>query len=140
MADQPTPDEQVRRLYEEAEAATGGAMERLVSRQAFAELLGMAAENTVAIIKLGSDAADLAVRNLRLAGRRDLTRLAKQIARTEDKLERVLQEIEALRAEQRADGAGGSGNGQASSASRAGTASRSAPRSRSSKPSSSSSS
>jgi hypothetical protein len=136
MADQPTPDEQVRRLYEEAEAATGGAMERLVSRQAFAELLGMAAENTVAIIKLGSDAADLVVRNLRLAGRRDLTRLAKQIARTEDKLERVLQEIESLRAEQRAAaGSAGSGNGQASSASA--SASRSGSRSRSSKPSSS---
>jgi hypothetical protein len=75
-------------------------MERLVSRKAFGELLGMAAENTVAVIKLWSDGADLVVRNLRLAGRRDLVRLGKQIARTEDKVERLLQEIEDLRAEQ----------------------------------------
>jgi len=100
MSDTPTPEEQVRRLYEEAESATGGAMERLVSRKAFGELLGMAAENTVAVIKLWSDGADLVVRNLRLAGRRDLVRLGKQIARTEDKVERLLQEIEDLRAEQ----------------------------------------
>lgn len=99
MADTQTPDEQVRRLYEEAETAAGKAMERLVSRQAFGELLGMAAENTVAVIKLWSDAADLVVRNLRLAGRRDLVRLGKQLARTEDKLERLLQEVEDLRAQ-----------------------------------------
>jgi hypothetical protein len=36
------------------------------------------------------------VRNLRLAGRRDVTSLARQLARTEDKLERVLQEVERL--------------------------------------------
>jgi hypothetical protein len=100
VADTPTPEEQVRRLYGEAESATSGAMERLVSRQAFGELLGMAAENTVAVIKLWSDGADLVVRNLRLAGRRDLVRLGKQLARTEDKVERLLQEIEDLRAEQ----------------------------------------
>jgi hypothetical protein len=40
--------------------------------------------------------ADLVVRNLRLAGRRDITNLAKQIARTEDKLELLLQEVERL--------------------------------------------
>jgi hypothetical protein len=40
---------------------------------------------------------DLVWSNLRLAGRRDITRLAKQIGRTEDKLEQVLQEVEALR-------------------------------------------
>jgi hypothetical protein len=108
MGDTPTPDQEVRRLYEEAEAQTGKAMERLVGRQAFGELLAMATENTVAVIKLWSDAADLVVRNLRLAGRRDLVRLGKQIARTEDKLERVLQEVEQLRGELRAprDGAG----------------------------------
>lgn len=111
MADAQTPDEQVRKLYEEAETATGKAMERLVSREAFGELLGMAAENTVAVIKLWSDAADLVVRNLRLAGRRDLVRLGKQLARTEDKLERLLQEVEDLRAEQ---GTSSRSNGRAS--------------------------
>ncbi len=39
------------------------------------------------------------VRNLRLAGRTDVTRLGRQLARTEDKLERVLQEVEELRKE-----------------------------------------
>lgn len=102
MSDKPTPDEQVRRLYGEAESATSSAMERLVSRKAFGELLGMTAENTVAVMKLWSDGADLVVRNLRLAGRRDLVRLGKQLARTEDKVERLLQEIEDLRAEQSA--------------------------------------
>jgi BMFP domain-containing protein YqiC len=41
------------------------------------------------------------VRNLRLAGRADIDRLGRQLARTEDKLELLLQEIEALRAETR---------------------------------------
>ena len=39
------------------------------------------------------------LRNLRLAGRADITRLAGQLHRTEDKLERVLQEVEGLRDE-----------------------------------------
>ena len=43
--------------------------------------------------------ADTAWRNLRLAGRADITRLARQLNRNEDKLERVLQEVESLRDE-----------------------------------------
>jgi hypothetical protein len=39
------------------------------------------------------------LRNLRLAGRADVTRLARQLHRTEDKLERLLQEVEGLRDE-----------------------------------------
>jgi hypothetical protein len=39
------------------------------------------------------------LRNLRLAGRADVTRLARQLHRTEDKLERLLQEVEELHAE-----------------------------------------
>jgi hypothetical protein len=35
--------------------------------------------------------------NLRLAGRRDLTRVGQRIGRAEDKLELVLQEVERLR-------------------------------------------
>ncbi len=100
MAEQrPTPDEQVRRLYEEAEAKTAAAMEQLVGRDAFGELLAKVTENVVALTKIGNDVLDLAVRNLRVASRRDIARLGAQIARTEDKLEMVLQEVEALRAE-----------------------------------------
>ena len=51
---------------------------------------------------MGNDVSDLVVRNLRLAGRQDVTSLARQLARTEDKLEQVLQEVERLQ-EQLAD-------------------------------------
>lgn len=98
MGDRPTPESEVRRLYEDAESTAASAMERLVSRPAFGELLAMSAENVVALMKIGGDAMDLLWRNLRLAGRGDLARLGRQLARTEDKLERVLQELEELRA------------------------------------------
>jgi hypothetical protein len=77
--------------------------EKLVQRDAFAELLAMATENVVALAKLGADAGDLVVRNLRIAGRRDVARLGSQLARTEDKLEQVLQEVERLQDELRAE-------------------------------------
>ena len=98
MAEQrPTPEEEARRLYDEAEARVAKAAERVVSRESFGEVLAMATENVVALTRIGFDAMDLVWSNLRLAGRRDITRLAKQIGRTEDKLEQVLQEVEALR-------------------------------------------
>jgi hypothetical protein len=95
--ERPTPEEQARRLYDEAEARVAKAAERVVSRESFGEVLAMATENVVALTRIGFDAMDLVWSNLRLAGRRDITRLARQIGRTEDKLEQVLQEVEALR-------------------------------------------
>jgi uncharacterized membrane protein YgcG len=95
----PAPQDQVRQLYEDAEKRTAAAMEELVSREAFGELLARATENVMAVTKIGFDAMDTVVRNLRLAGRRDVARLGSQIARTEDKLELVLQEVERLRDE-----------------------------------------
>jgi ribosome recycling factor len=77
--------------------------ERLVQRNAFGELMAMATENVVALAKIGADAGDLMVRNLRLAGRRDIARLGRQLARTEDKLESILQEVERLHDELRAE-------------------------------------
>jgi hypothetical protein len=77
--------------------------EQLVQRNAFGELLAMATENVVALAKISADVGDLAVRNLRLAGRRDIARLGQQLARTEDKLESVLQEVERLQDELRAE-------------------------------------
>ena len=62
-------------------------------------LLARTAENVAALTRIGNDMADLVLRNLRLAGRADITRLARQLHRTEDKLERVLQEVEQLRDE-----------------------------------------
>ena len=101
MADSttPTPDAQVRALYEQAESQTAQAFEQLVSKPSFGVVLARSAENVAALTRIGSDVADLVLRNLRLAGRADVTRLARQLHRTEDKLERLLQEMEELRDE-----------------------------------------
>jgi hypothetical protein len=88
-----------KRAYEETEAQTARAFEQLVSRDSFGELLARLTENVVAMTKLSSDFFDLVLRNLRLAGRRDITRLAQQLGRTEDKIELLLQEVERLRRE-----------------------------------------
>lgn len=104
------PQDQVRQLYEDAEKRTAAAMEDLVAGDAFGELLARATENVMAVTKIGFDAMDTVVRNLRLAGRRDVARIGSQIARTEDKLELVLQEVERLRDEL------GSGQGRSRSA------------------------
>jgi hypothetical protein len=88
--------QEVERLYVEAESATAKAMEQLVARDSFGTLLVRVTENTMGIAKLTGGALDLVLRNLRIAGRQDITRLARQIARTEDKLEMLLQEVERL--------------------------------------------
>ena len=95
----PTPDQEVRRLYEEAENRVAKAAERVVSRDSFGELLAMVTENTVALTRIGNEAMDLVLRNLRVASRQDLNRLTRALGRTEDKLELVLQEVESLREE-----------------------------------------
>jgi hypothetical protein len=95
--DRRSPEQEIRRLFEEDEARIAKAAERMVSRDSFGELLAMATENVVALTRIGFDTMDLVWSNLRIAGRRDITRLARQIGRTEDKLELVLQELERLR-------------------------------------------
>ena len=95
----PGPDAQVRALYEQEESRTAQAFEELVSKPSFGVLLARSAENVAALARIGSDFADLVLRNLRVAGRADITRLARQHHRTEDKLERLLQEVEELRDE-----------------------------------------
>jgi hypothetical protein len=110
-----TPQEQVRALYDESEKRAAGAMEQLVARDSFGELLARVTENAMAVTKIGFDAMDLVVRNLRLAGRNDVTRLGRQIARTEDKLELVLQEVERLREERAEKPAKSSSSGRSSS-------------------------
>ncbi len=99
MSERRDPADEVRRLYEEAEKRTASAWEDVVKRDSFGEILARVTENTLAVVRIGNDVADLVVRNLRIAGRRDITSLGRQLARTEDKLERVLQEVEALRDE-----------------------------------------
>ena len=94
---QRSAEEQLRALYENAESTASRAFEQAVSTPSFGALLARSAENVAALSRMGSDAADLVLRNLRVASRSDITRLARQLHRTEDKLERVLQEVEALR-------------------------------------------
>jgi uncharacterized membrane protein YgcG len=93
----PSPAEQIKNLYEESETRTAEAFEALVKRDSFGEVLARMTENVVGVTKIATDTFDLVLRNLRLAGRQDITRLARQLARAEDKLELVLQEVEALR-------------------------------------------
>lgn len=95
----PSADAEVRALYEQAESGAAKAFEELVSKPSFGSLLARSAENAAAMSRIGADLADLVLRNLRIAGRADVTRLARQLHRTEDKLERVLQEVEQLRDE-----------------------------------------
>jgi hypothetical protein len=95
-ASTPIPEAHVHELYEQAESRTAQAFEELVSKPSFGTLLARSAENVAAVTRISSDIADLVLRNLRLAGRADVTRLAGQLHRTEDKLERLLQKVEEL--------------------------------------------
>jgi hypothetical protein len=99
MADTADPQAQTRRLYEAAEGELSRAAERAVDTEGFAELLGLMTGNVVAVTRIATETFDLVLRTLRVAGRRDIVRLATQLNRAEDKLERVLAELEALRDE-----------------------------------------
>ena len=92
-----SPEEQVRALFEEAESGAAKAFEELVRKPSFGRLLALSAENTAALTRIAFDTVDLLWRNMRLAGRADVVRLSRQLHRNEDKLERVLQEVESLR-------------------------------------------
>jgi hypothetical protein len=91
-------DQELRRLLEGAESRTAKAMERLVAGEGFSELLVTVAENAAALSKITGDVWDLMLRNLRVASRADVNRLARQLGRSEDKLELLLQAIERLEA------------------------------------------
>jgi len=130
MAERSTPEEQVRRLYEQAEARTAEAMEDLVGRNSFGELLARMTENAMALTKIGFDVMDLMVRNMRIAGRKDVANLGRQLARTEDKLEMVLQEVERLREEVTSSGRGERSDGARSGRRRSSGSRRSSAKSR----------
>jgi hypothetical protein len=86
----------MRRVMEDLEMQTARAMEQLVAGEGFGELMARFTANTVALTKISGDVMDLMLRNLRMAGRTDIDRLARQLARTEDKLELLLQAMERL--------------------------------------------
>jgi len=86
-----------RTWYAAFEAQTAKAAEAYVATSGFAELMGLFASNAAALHRLGAEATEQMLRNAGLAGRADVVRLAQALARTEDKLERVLTEVEDLR-------------------------------------------
>jgi hypothetical protein len=81
---------------EDFEAQSAEAMQQMVAGKGFSELLARVTENVAAVSKLGADFGDLVLRNMRIAGRADINHLARQLARTEDKLELLLQAVERL--------------------------------------------
>jgi hypothetical protein len=97
----PNPIDAVKGAAESVEGRFARAMEGLVAHNGFGEVLALVAGNTAALVKRGTDTADQMIRTARLAGRRDVVDLSRQLARTEDKLERVLQEVERLQNETR---------------------------------------
>ncbi len=88
-----------REAYERLESDTARAFAEMVGSRGFGWMFARSAENIAAVVRISADVSDLVLRNLRLAGRADITRVARQLHRTEDKLELVLQEVEALRDE-----------------------------------------
>jgi hypothetical protein len=95
----PSPRPDLRSILEEAEASLAEALENVVAGQPFGALVAFATENALALSRIVRESADVAVSNLRIAGRSDVVRLERQLGRTEDKLEVVLQELEGLRSE-----------------------------------------
>jgi hypothetical protein len=89
-------ENQMRRVMEDLEMQSARAMEELVAGEGFGELMARFTANTVALTKISGDVMDLMLRNFRIAGRTDIDRLARQLARTEDKLELLLQAMERL--------------------------------------------
>lgn len=93
----PWSEEELRRVHEEGESRTAKAMERLVATAGFSEALSLLTDNVVTVQRVFADAGDLVLRNLRLAGRSDLARLARRLNETEDTLEELLRRVERLR-------------------------------------------
>jgi BMFP domain-containing protein YqiC len=98
VADETTPLGQAYKAYEQLEGRLSTALDQLVGSNGFADLLASSATNVMALTRVANGTVDQAVRATRLAVRKDVTDLARQLARTEDKLERLLQAVEALQA------------------------------------------
>lgn len=96
MAEGTTPLAQAYRAYEQFEGQLSAALDQLVATNGFADLLATSATNVMALTRVVNGAVDRLVRSTRLAARQDVTDLARQLARTEDKLERLLQAVRQL--------------------------------------------
>lgn len=98
MADEPSTNgtEQFRRYLDDFLSTAAPGLEEVVNSKSFGEMLAQTAGNFVALHRIGNEAMDLTLRNLRVAGRSDVTSLHRQLARNEDKLELVLETVERL--------------------------------------------
>lgn len=98
MAEQSSADatEQFRKIVDDFLAAAAPTLEGVVDSKAYGELLGQTVANLVAVNRINSDTMDLTLRNLRIASRADVVSLHRQLARTEDKLEMVLEVVERI--------------------------------------------
>lgn len=98
MADEAdaTGTQQFRRQLDDFLSTAAPGLEEVTTSKAFGSMLAQAVGNMVALHRIGNDVLDLAIRNVRLAGRADVTTLHKQLARTENKLEHVLEVVERL--------------------------------------------
>ena len=92
------PLDSLRKLAEAFEGGTDTAMEQLTSGEAFSELLVRVTENLFALANINAAIWEQMLRNLRLAGLRDIDRLARQMLRNEEKLELLWQAVERLEA------------------------------------------
>ena len=92
------PLDSLRKMGEAIEGRTDTAMEQLISGEGFSELLVRVTENLLALANINAAIWEQMLRNLRLAGLRDIDRLARQMMRNEDKLELLWQAIERLEA------------------------------------------
>jgi hypothetical protein len=116
VADETTPLGQAYQAYERLEGQLSVALEKLVATNGFADLLATSATNVMAMTRLANGAVDRVVRTTRLAARHDVTELARQLARTEAKLERLLQAVEELQGQLEAGSAVEPAKGVVSSA------------------------
>lgn len=98
MADEAgaTGAERLRGQFDDFLSTAAPGLEEVTTSKAFGTMLAQAVGNMVALHRIGNDVLDLAIRNARLAGRADVTSLHKQLARTENKLEHVLEVVERL--------------------------------------------
>ena len=71
-------------------------LQKVVGSESFARLLAQTMGTTMGVTKLWSDGMELGMRSLRMPTQGELTRIAAQIARLEDKLEDVLVAVERL--------------------------------------------
>jgi hypothetical protein len=79
-----------------AESSLEEELQKVVGSDSFARLLAQSMGTTMGAVKLWNDGLELAMRSMRLPTQGELTRIASQVARLEDKLEDLLIAVERL--------------------------------------------